>query len=360
MDRFCGMIHDSPDFWIKMGDFESEFLRDEIDALKIEKPLYVSGLARSGSTILLEILSRYSGVVSHCYKDFPPVFTPYWWNWFLKGAVCKKQVSEERAHKDRIYVTPDSPEAVEEVLWMAFFQHIHDITVNNVLDSDTCHAHFEKFYTDHVRKLLLVRKGNRYLAKANYNITRLEYLLKLFPDARFVIPVRDPVDQIKSLIKQHGIFIKGQKEDPRAITYLKRIGHFEFGQDFRPINTGHTQQNLEIKDLLNRKEHIAGWAKYWNQVYGYIARRLMENESLGRASMVIRYESLCSSPANTIHRMQKHCGLAENKEIIFEYEKKIKPPEYYQMVFSQEEDALIRKETREALGLIDNLSPREI
>src|SRR4029077_17446890 len=94
----------------------------------------------------------------------------------------------QRTHRDGIFVTPESPEAMEEVLWMAFFPQIHKPEACNVLDRNTSNPSFEQFYRDHLRKLLLVRGGKRYVSKANYNVTRLEYLHRLFPDARFVIP----------------------------------------------------------------------------------------------------------------------------------------------------------------------------
>jgi hypothetical protein len=65
---------------------------------------------------------------------------------------------------------------------------VHNPATSNILDQSTNNLKFESFYNNHIRKLLLVRNGDRYLAKGNYNITRLEYILKLFPDVRFVIP----------------------------------------------------------------------------------------------------------------------------------------------------------------------------
>ena len=65
---------------------------------------------------------------------------------------------------------------------------------------------FEEFYCNHIRKILLSQGGTRYLAKANYNISRMKYLSKLYPEARFVILVRDPPEHIASLIKQHRLF----------------------------------------------------------------------------------------------------------------------------------------------------------
>src|SRR3546814_11516245 len=89
-----------------------------------------------------------------------------------------------------------------------------------------------------MRKLLWVRRRPRYLSKANYNVTRMEYLLKLFPDARFVLPLRDPAAHIASLMKQQRLFCEGERRHPAALEHMRRIGHFAFGLDRRPINVG--------------------------------------------------------------------------------------------------------------------------
>ena len=108
----------------------------------------------------------------------------------------------ERAHKDRIMVTPSSPEALEEPYWMYFFKGLHQSGKSALLDGSTVNPEFERFYLSNIPKILMLRGGERYLSKGNYNVTRLKYLLKLFPDSRFVIPVRNPVSHIASLMKQ--------------------------------------------------------------------------------------------------------------------------------------------------------------
>ena len=80
----------------------------------------------SGTTILLELLAGRPGVATHRYRDFPPVFTPLFWNRAFAHIYRADAPPAERAHKDRILVTPDSPEAMEEVLWMRFFPDAHD------------------------------------------------------------------------------------------------------------------------------------------------------------------------------------------------------------------------------------------
>ena len=66
------------------------------------------------------MLARHRDVATHRYRDFPPVMTPIFWNKAFGRTYGKDAVPVERSHKDRIMVTPDSPEALEEVLWMAF------------------------------------------------------------------------------------------------------------------------------------------------------------------------------------------------------------------------------------------------
>src|SRR5262249_28103794 len=69
-----------PGFWKHCGNLESRVLAEVLDPIAIEKPIYIAGLARSGSTVLLETIAAFPGVASHRYRDFPFVFTPYWWN----------------------------------------------------------------------------------------------------------------------------------------------------------------------------------------------------------------------------------------------------------------------------------------
>ncbi len=341
VDIFGSFIDKTKNMWISLGNFESKVLKEDIDKIKITQPIYVSGLARSGTTILLEILSHHQGLVSQQYKDFPPVYTPFWWNWLLNRMLVKKVAPVERAHRDGILVTPDSPEAVEEILWMHFFPEVHNPSVNNILDQNTNNPDFETFYGNHIRKLLLTKKGNRYLAKGNYNITRLEYILKIFPNAKFIIPIRHPINHLASLLKQHKLFCQGGRENPKALKHLQRIGHFEFGLDIRPINV----DGQEITTLAERD--IKAWASYWSKIYGYIKDKLESNPKLQTAVMIVKFEDLCDDPETMLQNLMKHCNLTEGQAIVEKYVEKIKPPSYYKPDFTNEELTIIDQETQQ-------------
>lgn len=342
-DKLGGLIENHPRLWLRLGDWETGFLREKIEAVEIDRPIYVTGLARSGSTILLELLSRHSAVATHRYRDFPAVATPWAWNWFVDRAGGSSAPAQERAHQDGIAVTAESPEAFEEPLWSSFFPHAHDPTTSAVLDETSAHPEFEAFYQDHLRKLLLLRGGQRYLAKGNYNVTRLGYLLKLFPDARFVVPIRDPLWHVASLMKQHRLFCAEESRDPKILRHMRRSGHFEFGLDRRVINTGDPRAETVVS-LWDEGNEVEGWALYWALIYEHVADRLEKDPVLREATLVLRYEDLCAEPAPVFAKVLHHCGL-DAEDLPKQAAQRIRHPSYYRPSFTEAEEAIVRETT---------------
>jgi hypothetical protein len=229
---------------------------------------------------------------------------------------------------------------------MAFFPEIHAPERTSVLDARTSHPAFERFYRDHIRKLLRVRGGSRYLAKGNYNVTRLEYLLELFPDARFVVPVREPRWHIASLMKQHKLFCEGGRANPESVRHLQRVGHFEFGLDRRPINAGDRAAVQEVMACWAAGAEVEGWARYWSHVYGYVADRLEASPKLRAATLVVRYEDLCRAPQATLAAVLEHCRLALAEDDLAGLAGMLHFPTYYEPRFAPDELALIDRHTR--------------
>lgn len=347
----AGLIHGAKWFWRGLGNLESASLRTQLDKTLIDRPIYIAGLARAGTTILLEIIASHPEVATHRYRDFWTIFTPVWWEQALKD-LPRTAEAVERSHGDGILVTPDSPEAIEEALWMTFFKSLHVPSQRNVLDGETTHAKFEQFYADHIRKLLLARDRSRYASKGNYNITRLEYLQKQFPDARFVVPVRAPREHIASLRKQHRLLVEAGTQFPRSVKWLDRVGHFEFGCHRRPINAGDPDTVRSIQELWesgrdNSEDDVRGWARYWAHVYGYLADRMEENAALREAVCVTRFEDLCSTPTPALTQLLQHCGLPDKEELVAEYSQKLHAPTYYKPQFTETEEQIIVEETSE-------------
>lgn len=333
-----------PAAWRALGNWETRLLRGRLAQVRIDRPVFIAGLARAGTTILLRKLCALPGFVSHRYADFPFLFTPYAWS-RLRGPP-RREVARERMHKDRIMITAESPEAMEEVLWTAFFPDLHLPGRSNALDRSARNAAFEAFLREHIQKLLLVRGGGRYVSKNNYNVTRLPYLANLFPGARFLIPVRDPVAHVASLMKQQSLFSRIGQESTAARRHLALVGHFEFGLDRRPINLG--ADTAAVRESWARGEEARGWAKYWALIYRHVLDVLEADPDLRGRAMLVSYEALCRDPETTLAAVAAHVGA----KMPAEWGRELAEPDYYRAAFTGAEQAAIAEETHDVADRI--------
>src|SRR5688500_20118521 len=75
-----GLVHRFPRLWVQLGNLETWSLREQLATVTIDRPIFIAGIARSGSTILLEALAAHPDAATHKYRDFRGAFSPYWWN----------------------------------------------------------------------------------------------------------------------------------------------------------------------------------------------------------------------------------------------------------------------------------------
>ncbi len=290
-----------------VGNVESTLLRRRLDEIPLEAPIFVCGLARSGTTILLQELSRAAGVATHRYRDFPFLMTPWIWSRLVER-VSAERPETERPHQDRIRISAESPEAFEEPLWQFFFPQLHAANSLHRLTDENRLPEFDAFFRDHLRKILLLRGGRRYLSKGNYNVVRLEYLAALFPDARFVIPIRHPFTHVQSLVRQHALFTEYAQRDPRVPHYLRAAGHYEFGPQRVPIRLSHESGN-RIRDAWDSGDDATGYAIQWAEIYGFVHALLAANNDLAARTLVVRYEDFCDHPAEVMTNICRHTQL---------------------------------------------------
>ncbi len=348
-------IERHPRFWRRLAAIESWFLEERLADIRIDRPVYVCGLARSGTTAILERLSTHPDMTGHQYRDFPFVYTPYWWNWFLRFSQTAPSERSERLHGDRIHVTPDSPEAMEESFWMGHFPNLHDLSSAHILGMETNNQDFERFYADHIRKLILVRRASRYLAKNNYNVTRIGYLLRLFPDARIVVPFRSPVAHVASLVKQHRRFLEIHSRFPYARDHMRRVGHFEFGADRRPVHTGDTNALQMTVAAWDQKLESTGYAHQWAAIYDHVVR-LFHQRDLANNVMVVSYDRLCHEPEIQFRRIAEFCELSFDDSQIHSLSHDLAAPEYYKPDLEDDEIETIHASTHETHSQITALA----
>lgn len=333
------IVHKLSRLFIVFSSLETVTLYLHLRGKKVKQPIYICGLARSGTTILLQTLGRHPAVGTHQYLHMPIPFLPFWWYAIASLAVLKDKEPVERVHKDGIKVTHTSPEAVEETFWIAYFKGLHDETRSNVMDAGTGHKHFERFYKNHIRKLLYSQKKERYLAKNNYNITRMEYILRFFPDARFLITIRNPINHIASFMKQNEIFDKMEHGLPRDFKMISLIGHSEFGRHHTVINTGDSGKVKKIRQLWKEGRPVDGLAEYWAETYQYIAGIIESNLDSAGAFLVVPYEQLCDDAENMMNRILDHLALTEgaSEGLLEQMAAVFTAPDYYSPDFTEDE-----------------------
>lgn len=327
-----------------LSRLESLTLRGALASVPIDRPVFITGCARAGTTITLEMLSRHPDVGTHRYTDFVIPFFPVWWDWLLPRLGLRGlDEPVERIHQDRIQITRASPEAIEEMLWLHFFDGLHDPDGSCVLDGSTSAPAFEHFYREHIRKLLLARRRRRYVTKNNSVATRLRYLLRLIPSARILILIRHPVSHIASLLKQHRLFCQIAATEPRQYVLTRLAGHFEFGPHRRVTHLGDPERAQEIAQCWRSGREVRGWALQWGWLYEHLSDLLEVDPGVRRACRVVRYEDLCDRPRQEIGSMLDHADLAHEpfEAELEQYAGKLSRPSYYQPDFTSRELAEI-------------------
>ena len=195
-------------------------------------------------------------------------------------------------------------------------------TETNILTKGNLNQAFNEFYQGHIQKLLVARSAQRYLAKANYNITRLEYLLDLNASSKFIIMVRDPVMHVKSILRQDKIFSKSHSQHPKTLKFMEMSGHYEFGLNKKLINVDADELKL-IKQKFNDNDDIYAWSLYWNMIYKYVISTV-DNVPTNNV-MLCRYEDLCDKPSVTIDKICNFADLSPTEIQVQEIIQNIRP-----------------------------------
>ena len=270
-------------------DIESSLIKGNQTA---DNHVFVSGLARSGTTVLLNAIYQSNEFASLTYRDMPFVLAPNLWSKLFFHR--KESNLIQRAHRDGIMFSQESPEAFEEVFWMSFDEK----------EKET----IEKFKL-YVQRINHKYQKERYLSKNNQNIRRLKLLSEIFPKSKILIPFRNPIQHAFSLLSQHQRFIEYSKKDKFISSYMKWIGHTEFGPDYVPFYS----DKLEFLD----DSDINHWIEQWYLIYQNCFLEFEKNDSV----YFLSYEQLCSSKKYWYDLLQK---LNIKEKYDFEFKESLK------------------------------------
>ncbi len=256
--------------------------------------VFISGLARSGTTVLMRYLYETGHFRSLTYLDMPFVLMPNIW----KRISYRKTGGEykERAHQDGIMVGFDSPEALEEVFWRVFCGK--DYILKDRLQLHRIERNVLAKFKDYVNNILIsgdTASQTRYLSKNNNHILRLDYLQKIMPESHIIIPFREPLQHSNSLLNQHIHFSKIQQEDGFSLDYMNWLGHFEFGLNQKSFFLNDNEAFREMGNYA--KTDINFWLLNWKNYYRYV------NEHYTGNTIFFNYDKFCRDPALELNNL---------------------------------------------------------
>lgn len=295
-------------------DFDGFFSKKNIiNGRDQHKHVFVCGLARAGTTILMRIIYESGEFRSLTYRDMPFVLMPNAWK-LLSGSNKKHIEEKDRAHGDGILVSYDSPEAFEEIFWNTFC-HEDYITQEGLMPHRVNDKNLKKFqlYISRILASSTSKKHFRYLSKNNNNILRIPSIVEAFPESTIIIPFRNPLQQAISLLNQHQRFNKLQLKDSFSIKYFKWLGHYEFGLGHLPfIFKDSKKSNSKYKS-----DDINYWIKLWIDTYTYLLSNKNNNW------IFLCFEDLCENPIENLQQMFKKLEIEINYSLLA---KQLRPP----------------------------------
>lgn len=249
--------------------------------------LIVSGLARSGTTSLMNFIAQRPEFSSLSYANMPFLLSPNLWGKFYKP---KSGDEKERSHKDGIKIGLNSYEALEEYYHKTAVddKYISEKSLNEyALSADEA--------ADYLRYQTVVRQKptDIYLAKNNNFLLRYKSLRSKNKDFVLVLLFREPLLHAASLQEKHQQYCELQKEDAFVLDYMNWLGHHEFGLGHKPFNFA--GQLLPDGD----PQKLDYWLRVW---IGYYENALAIED---HNTLFVAYEDFCSKPLDCLNRIYK-------------------------------------------------------
>jgi len=253
---------------------------------ELNKPLFILGNLRSGSTFLHRLLSRDS-------ETFTSLTT---WDIYLTPSVTQKKITQfvsrldnkflggvlhrilfafDRATLGKIKIHPISffqPEEDENIhlhIWDGFFVTF----LFPFMDEYPNYLHFdEALSTDHKRRIMTFYKsmlqrhmyatGKKYFVAKNPAFSpKIETLVEFFPDARIIYLARNPLDMLPSTVSWIN-YARRQFTDPKeSWLYINEILDMTQHWYKHPLNYIDTHPSprhliLNYDDLVQRPEFV--------------------------------------------------------------------------------------------------------
>ena len=293
--------------------------------IPIDGPIFIIGVYRSGTTILEKIIAEHSSVGHFWYLTNVNTLSPVTCYYTLRlfhaiGFLDHEPIPS--IHNPRIKFTAYAPCECEDIWSHSNRGQWGDNCTDLTVGANHTDPRFERYLFSMIRRHMLVEKATRFINKTPVNCLRMPYLRKLFPDARFVYVVRDPIDTIVS----HHLAAAHMQRIIYPDPEIKRC----FQEDLRidllseRIKTANYARTLE----LDREHPLLGIANQWVDMQTTALDHIASEPDLADQVLHVRYEKMVSQPASVLQKVWDFVGLQdeEAEAITRAYAPRLSPP----------------------------------
>lgn len=305
---------------------------------KIDRPIFVVGPFRSGTTILEKIIGDHPDVGHFTYMSnvyFQAPITGYilmnilWRIGFLDQQILSA------VHNPRVKYTMFSPYECEWI-WSQTRRGLWAPDVKDIsLGVDYSDPEFESYLRSMIKRHMLFQRSRRFLSKNPVSCLRLDYLHKLFPDARFVTIVRNPLDTVLSHYRMSSHMEKVFYQNPQTKWILQEGLHMDLLS--MRIKTPSYDRTMD----LNQEHALLSLANQWADLETAVLDSVKNNEELAAHSLQLTYEDFVNDSRRVLNTLWDFTGLDGEAadQLTEKYKDILTPPEPLEL--TQEEKALL-------------------
>lgn len=277
--------------------------------IPIDRPILVVGAFRSGTTVLEQILASHPQVGVFWFFTNAVHRAPVTGYYFLKLMSWLGLLDAQGLpylHNPRIALTPFSAFECEWV-WAQAGKNLWDPACTDLTaGADFENPSFECELRGIIQRHLMVQGANRFLNKNPIHLLRLPYLHRLFPDARFVYIVRDPIATILSHYRMVQRIAAAIHPHAQARQAIEDGLHLD-------VLTPRIKTNQYAATLaLDHIHPLLGIAHQWRMMHLTALASLAANPDLAQQTIFVDYAALIASPAAVLNRVWAFIGLADD------------------------------------------------
>ena len=272
--------------------------------IKVEKPIFIIGHWRSGTTFLHYLMGKDKnlGYVSTMNTLDPSVFLNY-------GKLLKKIVTNslpEQRPMDNLEMGTDLPYeeeyAIANLCPYSFYHAWYfpraidryfkrDILYENV--DEEIIDEWKKVYLSFLKKITYKYHGKQIMLKSLVNTAKIKLLLEMFPDAKFIHQYRNPYEVYMSTWRLYDSIL--------PLFSFQHIDKEEFDKSILKIYRGLSKKYLEEKKLIPKENLIE-----------------------------LRYEDFIKEPLETLEMIYSKFGISGFEKAKPAFEEYIKKHAFYE------------------------------